>query len=435
VTATRGSLATWPAGVLQRDLWERLARAGDLGRPASQTRALRLRGDVVTDRLLGAIVEVTGALDILGVTVRSHAGAPVMVPGSCRPRVRVRDAAGPTAHARALEAGEMLRAERDRAIPPAEGPLVRFDVVRAGERDVVLAVTGHALVCDLHSLYAVLGAVVQAYAGRLRASEYPPFGRRERELGHLEPATLRLRRGWWADRLGAAGGAGLRACGPATGAPVRASARIDARSWTELATLTRPVGGNGWLAVLALAAHWWCERRGHVPPVGAMLDLRQVAGSGAVVGPLSDRIVFFPELEAGRPRSFRELLLRTHAALLDAVVHHLPYGMLGPLGGQLFVHYCPVPRSSATTRAEASPAVPGLSIELFADRELAGRGSGHGGWEGIAWDLALAEEGADLVLMLDHDPTRDRSLAELPGWVAAAARAVATDPEGTVPGP
>lgn len=451
---------TWPAGVLQRDLWARLAVEGALRAPASQTRALRLTGAVDTERLLVAVGEVVAATEILSAVVDQRDGVPVMAPGACPPQVRVHDAAGVCPAERATDAQQLLRAERDRPVDPAAGPLVRFDVVRLGDGDTVLAATGHALVCDLHSLYTVLGAVMVAYFGRFRPADHPPFARTARDVPRQDPAALEPRRRWWRERLGAAGpapvsrlpaalprqDASVRGAPAATAARVRTGAHVGGRDWQGLTALSRPVGGNSWLAVMALAAHWWLRALGPLPPLGCMLDVRQVAAIGEVVGPLSDRVVFFPELDAQGTVTLERLLLRMHAGLLDAVVHHLPYGALralarehaagaDPLEGQLFAHYCPVPRSSDTTRGEATLARRGMSIELFADAALAGRGPGHGGWEQVAWDLAVAEDGAGVALTLDRPAAGATSLDGLPEWLAGAVAAVVADPLAPLPDP
>jgi hypothetical protein len=163
------------------------------------------------------------------------------------------------------------------------------------------------------------------------------------------------------------------------------------RQWAGLATVAERLGNTASLAVIATLA-WWLRRHGnpdHPAVFTTTLDLRDYGGLGPVVGPLTDRILFGVDLDDLDRLTFRDLVLRVHAGLLDSVVHYAPYGQLVTLARSegvalpprldtpwdVVVHYCREPLASSYTRGEASLAREGLSIELFCESELVAGGT------------------------------------------------------------
>lgn len=415
--AAGGSRLAWrPASIVQDSLWSWLRNAAPGS--ANQVRALRLRGTVDEARLVAAIEQVSRALSALRLTARdSGAGLTVADCAQLPPVMRVCLQPGDASEAGCVA---VLRADRNRPFDLGAGPLVRFHVITVRQGDVVFGIVGHQIALDLRSLYAVLGMVLQAYFGRFRAPSEPVPG--SAGISPLGPAAIRRRTDWWRRRLaGWTGDAGAPGTAPVGRATESIELRIAGPHWHRLAELTQPYGGNSSLAVVSLVA-WWLRASnpcGRPPRFGSMLDLRDVFGLGPLLGPLSDRIIFAVELDGRRPLSFRELLLRTHAGLLDTVIHYLPYDVLLQLGAGLgrvtaprtarfwdfFVHYCRAPLSSAYTRNEDTLLQRGLSVELFAESVLVPDRSAvpDTRWEGVNYDLYIAETGDDMTLVLDYN--------------------------------
>lgn len=448
-----GTAEPLPASFLQRGLWP-LARGAH---PAEVThvRALRMTGDIDEERLTAAVRQVAAALPALRVD---------LVDGE-EPRLRVRpqtpeplpvDLRGVAGAGRDAVCVALLRADRDR--PAADDRhRARFHLVRLTDDEIVLALTAHGLVLDAPSLYAVLGAVCQAYTGRFRAGQYRDFT----TLLDFDPLTDRARasrRRWWTRRLTALPGdpektAGAAGAGRATGTH---RLRIPARRWQALGALGGPLGGgsgNGQLAVMALAA--WCL---HTPGQAATsafsttVDLRDHLELGPVVGPFTDRLAFTVDLGGPTP-SFRDVLLRTQAGFLDAVVHYLPYGEVVELAvaagrtapprtaahWDVALRFCRNPPTSAATKGERTLAERGLSIELFREADLLGAATTVPAdrWDGTVLDLSLGELAEDTVLVLDADLDRTHhgTAQHVLDRMDEALRAAVADPDAPLPTP
>jgi hypothetical protein len=416
-------------------------------------RAVRLTGRVDEDRLCASICEVVAAVDIL----RDPASA---VPEASAARVApavIRAAATEPPGHRDRRCVEILRQDRDRRpVAPPEPP-VRFHVIRCGRDDIVLGLVADPAVLDLRSLYLVLGAVMQAYLGRFRARQYPPFAVPAR-LGLAGSQRSRAaRQAWWLRRLERWRETADAAAGQARAPRGRMRTMELILPMDRWAGLTAAVGGGGnagALAVISLLTIW-LRSLGPAPrlPVFATtLDLRDYAGLGSVIGPLTDRIVFALDLDGEAQLTFSDLARRAHAGLLDTVVHYLPYDdviMLGASRGLLdprrpaqlwstCVHYCASPPASGRTRGEETLARHGLSIELFCESALAGHGvpAPPGPGDGTAVEFHVAESGAAamaLVVNFDdalQDATRVSAMLArldlLAGKVAAAPMAAAS---------
>jgi hypothetical protein len=112
------------------------------------------------------------------------------------------------------------------------------------------------------------------------------------------------------------------------------------------------------------------------------LDLRQVLPTDRFVGPFSDRIVLALGGATGLGAPATEQLRRAHGQLLTAVMRYVPHDLtVAALGATPEAArsiweflYCPHPAESAHTRADPGLARHGISIELFAEPELAAAG-------------------------------------------------------------
>jgi hypothetical protein len=329
-------------------------------------RALRLFGQIDAGRLMSAIDEVSEAFDVL------HSGQ--------APGVRRLAVAGPD-DGRFNECAAILRAERLRSGAP-----VRFTVIEVGPEETVLAMAAHPTVADLRSIYLVLGAVMQAYFNRFRVGEYRPFA----EVAALEPwpntRAKDSRTLWWTRRLETWGASAVHAPLETTDSACAVhELALSSDQWSRLTGPAGSGGNTGSLSLIALLALWMSTRAPEPlrPLFRTTVDLRESMQLGRVVGPLTDQLVFEVDLGRSGCSSFRQLVVRAHAGLLDAVVHYLPYaevtslgqtiGVLGsgrPTLWGLGVNYCPLPPDSSRTRGEETLARRGLSIELFAEAEL-----------------------------------------------------------------
>lgn len=330
-------------------------------------RALRLTGVIDDSQLLSAAHEVTAAFDLL-----------------TAPDIRVEAAADDE------QCLKMLTAQAEQGAP------CRILLCRLpgddGADHVVLAVAADPLLLDLRSVYLLLGAVMQAYFGRFRAVEYPSYAD---ALARIDPRVPPSRAAWWARRVGA----WYEPWRPTVRREVVAHVPFD--RWARLCGIGDHMGNNSSIAVVALLAWWLRVRMGRPGPAVFVseLDLREYHGLGPVIGPLTDRIAF--EVDAVEQMSFRELVRRCHAGLLDAVVHYVPFDTVRALPGwrgcDVAVHYCRTPPLSSATRGEEQLARLGLSVELFREAELARLGSGITDDAGITIDVAESGDGVELI--------------------------------------
>jgi hypothetical protein len=435
-----------PAGpsCIQQFLWaERRAGRG----AAAAARALRLSGSIDAARLAAAVGDVVSGLEILRTAVA--ADAPVLITHRSGAPLHQASVAGTTPAERDQLCAEILCRDRDAMTGAALSPLPRFHLLECGGTETVLGVVADPIILDLRSAYLVLGAVMQAYFGRFRAAQYPPF-----DPGSGVSAQSRQGRlGWWSRHLrhwAQAGGQDQ----PGRPAESRTSGLrstelvLSGERWAQLCQAASGGGNAGALAVIALLA-WWLHTRAPRPrqPVfGSTLDLRDYAGLGPVVGPLTDRIVFGLDTDGLDRLTFADLVFRAHTGLLDAVVHYVPYqdiidlgvrdGLLQPARAARYwdvaIHYCRTPPASAYTRGEETLARRGLSIELFCESVLAAAGADTpGGGDGMAMEIQLAESGTGMALVVNFDPlaVRGDEVAAMLAGLDAAADAVIADPQ------
>lgn len=385
----------WPGALrtshLQQHLWQS-------GTRRCEVRALRLTGDVETGRLEAAIRTVAKGLPLLTAGLREEDGELSMVQERSVPLV-VKSSALRLGDDRAVE---ILSRDRDAGADPQEGSLVRFHIVETAQQERVLGLVAHPCMLDLHSIYLVLGAVMLAYVGRFRTDQYPPLADVIDCVPVTDATVLRSHARWWSRRL--ADWSGRVPSAEPTGAPpLRREFFIDHERWRCMNALGGTGGNTGSLAVMGLLARWVRERQGGSALFGSTLDLRDYLGLGSVIGPLTDRILFEVNLD-GLGSDLSEAIPRCHAALLDSVIHHLPYrdiDRMGVAGSRpISVNYCRTPPASSFTRDEETLGHQGLSIELFCESRLVGGAPlDEGGME-----VHIAESGPDMAVVIDVDP-------------------------------
>ncbi|MPQ96915.1 hypothetical protein GB931_03045 [Modestobacter sp. I12A-02628] len=385
-----------------------------------RTRALLITGVIDEDRLLQSAAEVLSALPVPGPGILVTAGRPPNDAG----------------HATGASGAADRRRAAGRTLAAGTGdPCVQ--AVRLSPDELVLAVSVDPRWLDARSVYLVLGAVMQAYFGRFRPTDYPSFERLSRD-GRLPagtPAPTRLSA--WQRRLDRwpAG-----PC-PGEGAGPRATARltIGPDRWIRLNQVTHHSGNTGSIAVIALLSWWFRVRapRPRTPVYASTLDLREYLGLGTAIGPLTDRIVFDVDESGLSGMTFAELVARTHAGLLDAVVRYVPFSRLpqpvlspgGRVPWDVVVHYCRSPPSSARTRGEDSLATRGMSIELFDEANLAAADLGHDPTASLELDVTEDAEGIAILMDADCRVLSAEQLQELAADLDTMSGAVAHDPD------
>lgn len=403
---------------VRRRLWQ--ARVAGMWTDP-EARALHLTGDIDERRLLSGIDEVIRALSALrvGFAALPHLMAPVEVDRPASVHRHTVDGAGQRACL------DLLDADRRRRIDPCTDSLVRIHVVRQGPGDWVLAVVADPLAMDLRSVYLVLGALVQAYLGRFRIEEYP-------ECSLLAPPTAQgtPRWRWWSARLADWNRAGptlagrVLGSGGATGEYSTATLPITRDTWADLTSSVDHAGHAGTMSIVALLLHWLRAQEGAGGPAvfAGTLDLRELLGLGPVIGPLTERILYEVDQTDLSELPFADVVRRVHAGMLDSVVHHVAYDELTQVasaGGHpspdrfadIVVHYCRTPPASEHTRDDPGLARHGLSIELYAESDLATptRPPGARIAHLAALEFRVAESGSEMMLLVEHDPGRTDS--------------------------
>lgn len=357
-------------------------------------RGLLATGTVDDDRLGRAVTEVVAAMPLLRTDlVDDGSGLWLQPRDALEPLARTDLSRESDPHARCVDL--LLADDRDE-------PLVRFHLVRLSDREVVLGVAAHPVILDARSRYMVLGAVWQAYFGRFRPAQYRNFLEHTGFHPVATQAAVTARRQWWTRRLTVLPDRPLPASAGRT-----ERLRVPGHRWQSLTAASGPVGGNGALALTALTAWALREVRGDRQYFATELDLRDHLDLGAVIGPLTDRLVFGVDLAGLARPAVADLMLRAQAGFLDAVVHYLPHQDVADLAAELevvprwdvTVHFCRNAPSSALTRDERSLAELGVSIELFREADLLGTPEA-----GTGIDIRVGELGDDVVIAVTGAP-------------------------------
>jgi len=218
---------------------------------------------------------------------------------------------------------------------------------------------------------------------------------------------------------------------------------LTADRWAQLAPGGGGAGNAGALAVIALLTHWCASAVPRSPVFASTLDLRDYADLDPIVGPLTDQLVFAVDLDGYAGMTFRDLVLRAHAGLLDAVVHYVPYqdvlraaAPTSPAAAErlwdVAIHYCRTPPASGYTRDDESLARQGLSIELFCESVLVGCDPGRPGraGHGSALEVHMAESGSGMALVINYDSrlVSASAVTGLLAWLDQVVTTVTADP-------
>lgn len=407
-----------PASFIQQGQWRWLKDAPS----ATAYAALGLvgTGTIDDDRLAAAVHEVAAGMPALRMNLIENTGGLSWCTNDSDIALSRTSLLGQ--HDPGQRCVELMLADRDRDTEVARDPLVRFHLVRLSGDDVVLGLIAHRLVLDGPARFMVLSAIWQAYFGRYRPSQFVDFAAVAALSPVAKPEAVARRQNWWAQRLQRHGAVVSTAAQGITGAGVSTvRRRVSGARWRALTAPGGMAGGSGSLVLAALTAWWLREsgRCGDIPCLRTEVDLRSYLDQGAVIGPLSDYLVFDVDLSGLVSPSFRDVMLRTRAGYLEALVHYLPYaqvvdvavgiGITGPDRAasrwDVTVHICQDAPVTAHERRERMLREIGVFVGLFREAELLGVEAHYRGqvWDGTNIHLTVGEENQDSVLVLEHN--------------------------------
>ncbi|MEU9703753.1 amino acid adenylation domain-containing protein [Streptomyces sp. NPDC047981] len=290
-------------------------------------RALRLRGDLDTTALAGALDQVVRRHETLRTTFDAVDGLGVQVvhPHTGR-ELPVVDVSGPDAQA-AVE--RFLAAEMNTPFDLRTGPLLRPALLRVAAREHVLVLAMHHIVCDGWSTGRLLAELAAGYDAAIggSAAALPPvpvqfadFAAWERERS----ATLDEQLGYWRDRL-----AGMRTADLPTDRPrppVRTPAgailpvEIPADVLARLREVSRGQDATLFMALVTVTKVLLARYCGEPDvAVGTVTLGRQRPELENLIGFFINTVVLRSQVDEAR--SFAEQLGEVRTGLLEAFAH------------------------------------------------------------------------------------------------------------------
>ncbi|NUR84470.1 MAG: AMP-binding protein, partial [Nonomuraea sp.] len=333
----------------------------------------RLRGELSVQDLAAALAAVSARHPMLRARFPAVEGSPVQVvePASRLEPVLV-DLGDLPASERESRATALVAELTNEPFDLANGPLVRVHLITLSPTDHVLCLVLHHLVADGWSLKIIFSELVACYAGNAAglgtpAVDYRDFAAWQRgrepspksleywrgQLAGVEPLDLPVDRPRPAVRR-ASGDYCARRIGPAL------TARLEQLAKDERATL--------FMVLLAayqvlLGAHCGTEDLA----VGSVIAGRDRPELQDVVGFFPETLVLRGDL-SGDP-SFRALLTRTRATVLDAFAHQdIPFErLLNDLGIRRDLSTTPLFQAMFVIQDKEAAALPlpGIEAEIF----------------------------------------------------------------------
>ncbi|WP_235031113.1 condensation domain-containing protein, partial [Nonomuraea solani] len=287
--------------------------------------AVRLRGQVDVDRLRAALMAVGRRHEALRTVFAEVDGRPVQVIGD----VPLIDFAEVDLRRAADIAGAADRVAVELAARPFDlerGPLVRWVLARADEREFVLALSMHHIVSDGWSVGVLLEEVQAAYAGVELPElpvQYADFAVWQRQW--LASGVLERQLAFWRGALaGAAPVLELPADFPRPAVPsyrgAHLHARIDAATVTGLLGVGGERGATLFMVLQAVYAALLARRAGQDEVVvGVPVANRSRSELEGLIGFFANTLPLRTRVRAGE--SFEELLGRVRDGALDAFAH------------------------------------------------------------------------------------------------------------------
>jgi amino acid adenylation domain-containing protein len=440
--------APLPLSFAQRRLWllEQLAPGGSAYHIAG---AVRLAGRLHPGALGAALGEVIRRHEALRTTFAADAGEPFQriapvdrLPSPALPEV---DLTALPPRLRQAETERLAAGEARRTFDLERGPLARFTLLRAADREHVLLFTFHHIAADGWSLGVLLrelgGLYPELAAGRAPALpppavQYSDFTLWQRDW--LRGAALEAQLRFWRERL-----AGLssepvllpdrpRTASHRPAAAVRLS-RLSGELTAALSALGRRAGATLFMVLLAAWKTLLFRSSGQTDlAVGSPVANRQRAEIEDLIGFFVNTLVLRTDLRApaGEGLAFDRLLALVREGALAAYAHQdLPFERLvEEMAPERATGRTPLFQVMFALQNTLSDplALPGLELSL-----LTGLGSGAAAPK-FDMTLAASERGAELELALEidrglFDPTTGERLL---GHFAALLAAVAASPAG-----
>ncbi|HEU4423679.1 MAG TPA: amino acid adenylation domain-containing protein, partial [Pilimelia sp.] len=264
---------------------------------------------------------------------RTRDGAPVqVVDPAAAPVLSRHDVSGHPVDAREAAAAAIARAETDRPFDLGAAPLLRATLIRVGERDHLLVLCAHHIVCDDLSLGIVVRELLAAYpavsSGRPpelgpAPVQFPDFV--HWDAGRREPDRIRAHEAYWRRQL--AGAPTLLELPTDRPRPPAARLRGDARGFdlspelsAAVASAARRSGGTPFMVLLAAFQVLLARYSGQDDiVVGAPVANREMPEVESAVGMFVETVVLRADL-AGNPTA-GDTLARVRETCLDGLAH------------------------------------------------------------------------------------------------------------------
>ncbi|MFL6291919.1 MAG: amino acid adenylation domain-containing protein, partial [Thermoanaerobaculia bacterium] len=292
--------------------------------------AVRLTGPLDIQALSTSLGTVIHRHETLRTTFLERDGEPYQVVAEPAPMLLpVFDLSGLPEAVRETEARRVATAEARRAFDLARGPLVRFSLLRLGEREHGLVLGMHHVISDGWSLGILVRELGGLYRARMEGEpallpelpiQYSDYAAWQRES--LGGTAMEERISWWIWQLGGAP--------PVIDLPLdrprppvqsfrgdRAHLAIGSRVWERLEALARRLGVTPFMALLAAYATL-LHRYGSQPDVvvGTPIANRGRAELESLIGFFANTLALRVDL-SGDP-GFGELVRRVRAVALGA---------------------------------------------------------------------------------------------------------------------
>ncbi|HYV09764.1 MAG TPA: amino acid adenylation domain-containing protein [Pyrinomonadaceae bacterium] len=334
------------------------------------SRAVRIKGDLRQDLLEQSLTEVINRHESLRTTFainQIHAGRdskPVpMITANSRLEISLTDLSSEAANNRAQTAESVARAAAQRPFDLTLGPLLRVALIKLDEREHVMLLSAHRIVCDETSLQILFEELWSSYSENqwtppALAIQYADYAAWQRNSLAGESTELEF----WRTKLHGA---------PAVIELPTDRPRPAIRTWHGQSTrvrlenelvdhLRRITAAGSSLDVLMLAALKVVlsrHSRQHDIVVGQTISNRDHAEH--LVGPISNHLAVRSSLE-GEP-TFFEFLSRVQHNVLEAHAHTVPFEkLLEELQLQPGLSHTPVFQVSFQWQTD-----PGLELDEF----------------------------------------------------------------------
>lgn len=333
-----------PTSAAQRRLW--LVEQMAPGSPSLNVPvAVRIHGDLDADALEHAVNAVVARHEALRTTFSNEDGVPMQ---KILPELRITIArVDLTTHPRAdreRHLSELAAADSERPFDLTRGPLLRLTLARLGNREHVLVMCLHHIVCDEWSLGVLLREVAALYSSRhataapglpelpIQLADFAAW-----QLARERGTSLEISRAYWKDKL-----RGLQ--------PLRLprSSRAESKNrsgdYFELsipqdtvAALDRLAKSNGASLFMVLLAAFEVTLHRYTGAeqitVGSPIANRNRRETEGLIGFFVNQLVLRTDLD-GNP-TFATLLQRVRETTLSAYAHQdVPFDELVALAGR-----------------------------------------------------------------------------------------------------